>query len=311
MFMFLPLYIYTTTKSYYHTTSIFAITFLACLVQNIYMCLNFTMFKLIRFLPKPKYKLDYFCVALVTHCNLNCRYCDHFSPLAKEQIYSVNKITKDFKRISKFFNVHNIGLMGGEPLLHPDLSKIIENTAKIFPSTNLIIFTNGILLNKMDENFWRICRTNRVIIRITKYDINIDLNKIIYKAHSQAVRIEIDGNKNNSHKTMHKIKLDLSGTQNPDDMFQACWHRKICTYFEDGKFYLCPIAGNIRHFNSFFNKNLNLAQSDFLDVYKLINIDEIEQYFSSTMKFCKYCKITEQENNLPFEISKREMNDWC
>ena len=34
--------------------------------------------------------------AVVDHCNLNCAYCDHLSPLAKEGYYDVNQFEKDF-----------------------------------------------------------------------------------------------------------------------------------------------------------------------------------------------------------------------
>lgn len=263
------------------------------------------------FKPKKKYTLGYFCTALVWHCNLNCRYCDHFSPLADKKFFEINKLKKDFKQINKFFNVQSIGLMGGEPLLHPDLPSILDMTRKIFPNTYLMLFTNGILLDKQEENFWRACSINKIVIRITRYKIKINEPLIFQKAKKYGVRIEWEGIRDGEYKKMHKIALDLEGNQIPGEMYNACWHRKICSYFEDGKFYLCPIAGNIQHFNRYFNKKLELTKNDFLDIYKIKNIEQIEKYFSSSIDFCRYCNVYEEKDNLNFEISKKDINDWC
>ncbi len=263
------------------------------------------------FRHKDKYNLGYFCTPLVWHCNLNCRYCDHFSPISEKKFFNINQLKKDFKEIKKHFNIQSIGLMGGEPLLHPDISDILKMTRKIFPDTYLMLFTNGILLNKQDENFWNVCAENKIIVRITRYPININEQSVLQKAFNHKVRIEWEGVQNSKYKTMHKIALDIEGKQNAKIMYNDCWHRKICCYFEDGKFYRCPTSGNISHFNKYFKKNLELTVNDYLDIYKIKNKEQINKFFSSYADFCRYCNIHEEKGNLPFEVSKKDIKDWC
>lgn len=43
--------------------------------------------------------------------------------------------------------------MGGEPLLNPELEKIIAMSATLFKSSTIEIFTNGISLMKQSKNF--------------------------------------------------------------------------------------------------------------------------------------------------------------
>lgn len=51
----------------------------------------------------PKAMLDYE-VQLVEHCNLNCKYCAHFCPVAPESFLDVNEYEKDCKRLSELFD---------------------------------------------------------------------------------------------------------------------------------------------------------------------------------------------------------------
>jgi molybdenum cofactor biosynthesis enzyme MoaA len=46
-------------------------------------------------------------------------------------------------------------LMGGEPLLHPELERFFPAARTAFPSAKIKIVTNGILLSKKEDSFWR------------------------------------------------------------------------------------------------------------------------------------------------------------
>ena len=95
-------------------------------------------------------------IHLTEHCNLKCKYCSHFSAIAKEEYYDVNKYKKDMKRLSKITGgkINVIQLLGGEPLLHPEINKLMNITRFYFPHTTIDIITNGLLLDKMPDSFW-------------------------------------------------------------------------------------------------------------------------------------------------------------
>ena len=111
---------------------------------------------------------------------------------------------------------------------------------------------------------------------------------------------------------MYKMALDLTGSQDKSEMHKICWQNKgSCNYFEDGKFYQCCVAGNIIHFNNYFKQNLEVTKNDYLDIYKVKNSEDIKRYFNSPIDFCRYCNMKEQKQNLQFEISKKDISDWC
>jgi MoaA/NifB/PqqE/SkfB family radical SAM enzyme len=95
-------------------------------------------------------------IVLSSKCNLNCKYC-----FAKDYIKSENeKFSLDnFKKAVNFIKTkedERIGIVGGEPFLHPDFDKILDILEQDIDINNVIIFTNGIFikkyLNKLKNN---------------------------------------------------------------------------------------------------------------------------------------------------------------
>lgn len=88
-------------------------------------------------------------------CNLKCPYC-----FADEFVNkSANDITiENFKEAVRFIKTSSkycgrIGLIGGEPLLHPMFDDFLDEIIKDDEISHCVIYTNGILLNKYIEKF--------------------------------------------------------------------------------------------------------------------------------------------------------------
>jgi hypothetical protein len=62
----------------------------------------------------PKKHLTNFAVPIVEHCNLRCRFCDHFAPLAEVKFADIKVFEKDFARLSELISpkIDLISLMG-------------------------------------------------------------------------------------------------------------------------------------------------------------------------------------------------------
>lgn len=92
-------------------------------------------------------------IEIVKQCNLNCRYCDHFSPW-RDGIVPIKQIEDWFTQWSKRVFFPTIQLMGGEPLLHPDLFSILLCARKYWEKSDIILVTNGLLLPEMPKDFF-------------------------------------------------------------------------------------------------------------------------------------------------------------
>jgi molybdenum cofactor biosynthesis enzyme MoaA len=138
-----------------------------------------------------------FDVHLVDHCNLHCKGCEHFSPLATKKFLDIETYKRDCSRLSELAvncnennrGVTDISLLGGEPLLNPQTNDFIVITRKYFPIAEIRIVTNGILLPKQTELFWKCCYENNIEICISVYPIMIEYSAINILAKKYKVKI--------------------------------------------------------------------------------------------------------------------------
>lgn len=122
-------------------------------------------------------------------CNLNCRHCSMFSGLVKKNVLpDVVQYENDLKRFrSAFRSLKRVKLLGGEPLLNPELQTYIEITRRIYPYTQILIITNGLLLTTMNHDLIHCIVTNNVEIVVSYYmplnPLIDDIHQFLYSNH--------------------------------------------------------------------------------------------------------------------------------
>ena len=249
---------------------------------------------------------------LTDHCNLNCRGCDNFSPLAPETFADIAGFEKDCARMVELTNgrIDEIQLLGGEPLLHPQIIDFMEITRKYFPENQINIVSNGILLHKQTEVFWENCRKNNIQIVVTKYPVKLDYKQIEQHVKAQGVSFMYYGNTESIDKTMQCIPLDLKGEQDPNDSFLRCARANRCISLDNGKLYTCSLIPYVKYFNKQFGKQLVVSPNDFIDIYQAKSGDELLDFVNKPMPFCRYCNIKGTIWDIGFGISKKEINEW-
>ena len=198
--------------------------------------------------------------------------------------------------------------MGGEPLLHKDIVEIMKITRANFKTCKIKIVTNGILLETMPEDFFHSCRANNIHIEITQYPISLNKLKIAELGKRYGVTI-----KNyalaNKKVYMRKMGLVLKPTQNKDTSFKNCQYAKYCHTIRDGKFFMCPPVAMITHFNKYFSKNLEVTPQDFVDIYRIKDINELQKYRKQAIPFCRYCNF-DKNDKVIWTLSKKDISEW-
>lgn len=91
-------------------------------------------------------------IMIAHHCNLNCKGCSAFANVAEPELLSIEYFTKELIRLHELFTeIKYLKLFGGEPLLHPGLVDFIRTSRKLFPGAKIDVHSNGLLVNKLDE----------------------------------------------------------------------------------------------------------------------------------------------------------------
>jgi organic radical activating enzyme len=272
-------------------------------VMNFYVIISAPF----RFRPRKKLKFE---IDIVANCNLNCKCCFHFSPLVNNNYVNPEELERDFKRLSELAGRKdgNIELMGGEPLLHPEINKIIEISRKYFDG-NITIVTNGILLPKMNEEFWQSCKKNNINILVTSYPIKLDRKLIKKKAIFYSVKLKMRMQVMKVQ-TWCRLPKDIQGKQNIKNSFKNCIIANFCISLKNGKIATCCLPLVAERFNNFYDQKFIVEENDYIDIYSVKNVEEIYEFLSKPIPFCRYCKTRQPEYGIKWGISKKDIHEW-
>ena len=258
----------------------------------------------------PQAFIEYIDIHIVEHCNLHCFSCSNFSQIAEEEYLDINSFEKDIKRLSEITNkmINRFSIMGGEPLLNKNCKDYCKILRSYFPNTSITIITNGILLLQQDEDFWKTLSENSIDIFLTRYNINLRWDEIEKKANECKIKLMFSNDINK--KTSFKNVLDLNKKQDSFCSFINCFHANTCIQIKDGKLYTCPIIPNIEHFNKYFNKNIEVTELDYIDIYKAKDYNEILQFLAKPVPFCKYCDISKVRDMGSWMRSSKDISEY-
>ncbi len=243
------------------------------------------------------------------HCNLDCWGCDHGSPLAPEGYIDIEGYNRDLKRLSELFHgkMGEIRLCGGEPLLNPAMHRIMDITRQCFPSGKITIITNGILLAKQDEIFWRAVTRTNTAISVTVYPGMEEHFKKIHavgEAHGALVKAFYLAKKES-----YFMPFDTTGKQNARLSSYTCFQAYNCATLYNGRIFPCGIAPCSRFFSAHFNIPMALSEKDSIDIHTA-TAREILSFVTRPIPFCRYCAVGERKWGIPWSKTKHEISEW-
>ncbi len=252
-------------------------------------------------------------VQVAEHCNLNCRNCAHYSPLAEEEFLDIKQYEKDLCRLSELFcgEMEWIRLMGGEPLLHPQINEIMKLTRKYFPYGHIYIISNGILLTSMPKDFYEVCRSEKIEIRVTKYPIALDYSHLEEVMLQNKIEYALNGEGNNRRPTMWRIALDTRGDFDAVKNFYTCKRANECLNLRNGRLYTCCTVAHAHHLIKHFNLDMAWSERNSIDIYKAENAETIMEKMVKPIPFCRYCdheKMYEYEDD--WSVSQKDRYEW-
>lgn len=96
-----------------------------------------------------------------------CSYCNVNE---EHKFVDTAKFEKDLERLKHYFpRINSIKVLGGEPLLHPEIVKIMEIIRSYYPDSYLEIATNGLLLLLLSHTTYKRFNELDVVLHILEY----------------------------------------------------------------------------------------------------------------------------------------------
>jgi len=210
----------------------------------------------------------------------------------------------DFERLKTLFHeIYEIRILGGEPLLHPEVLKYCEFIRSLYPNTNISLFTNGILLADMPDDFWEACSQNDILIKITHYPIELKLTQIRKTAKDKNVKLKIP----KQVRTFFK-HLNIKGDSDQKASFYNCRLMFKTPQLNDGKIFSCFFPAYVHIFNQYYNYDLTPVAEDYIDIYSDTASDEIITFLNHPIPMCRWCLT--RRKRVPWGLSEKDINEW-
>jgi len=246
--------------------------------------------------------LPYFETNVVDHCNLKCNGCTHFSNISEPKFADATILHMHLSRLNDIFGkIIRFRILGGEPLLHPDIINILKISRKALPYSQIELVTNGLLLDKMPEEFFQTLYKNKISVEISNYPPTQNKIKQL-KEMLSSFKIKYSVTPMIMNFTAN---LNPKGTSDQEKTFKNCRHRR-CTILRNDNIYICPICAYIDSYNNYFNKNIPLPKG--INIYSN-SAKQILKHLRKSEETCRYCTNVANYVNWSCSNNPKE-TDW-
>lgn len=177
---------------------------------------------------------------VVEQCNLRCAQCCNVSPYLADgdRALSSEEVSAACARIREVMRPSVLKIMGGEPLLHPDLPGVLRAVRESGVAPRIRLFTNGLLLRSLDDATFALLDE----LTVSSYASAPVKPEIVAETEARARRFDVVLNV----KEVVSFTTVLTDRPNDDaamqEAYDSCWLRHRCLVVRDGVFYKCTRA---------------------------------------------------------------------
>jgi organic radical activating enzyme len=178
----------------------------------------------------------------VMHCNLACAGCSHASPVAPEWTASPSQVKRDLDDLGTAADVREVRVVGGEPLLHPDLARLLAaiRASGAGADGTLRVITNGTRLGRVGWNW--LDYVDEVYVSVyPRAAIDAEaLRELIERGRQGGKHVGV-----NRYKHFRPaLPVQRLTAEETAAVFETCQvaHAWSCHTVQDGYVYMCPMT---------------------------------------------------------------------
>lgn len=249
---------------------------------------------------------------IINACNLSCQGCTTFSDLKHKGSIRWSTGKQWLEPWTDRLDLQAIGLMGGEPLMNPDLENWLYGIRELLPNAQIRFVTNGTLLHKHWKIFDILRDLGNTVFKISYHTQSESLDQCIdrifenyewepvtefginrFKEKNRDFRFQL-ARPEYFFKTFIGPYEDMQPhNNNPSDAFDMCVQQK-CPLLYNGKIFKCGTLGLTPDILSRFNHPNSTQWEKFIDtgLDPQCKISEIEKFvanFGKPHRMCGQC----------------------
>jgi hypothetical protein len=213
-------------------------------------------------------------------CNLSCTGCTNYSDLTHKGYLTWDEGRPQIESWVSRIDIPDFGMIGGEPLLNPDVRTWIVGLRKLMPTSQLRFTTNGIMLDKNFDLLDLFAEIGNCVFKITAHtDVDLTIQRVFDNFKWQPIKefgisrwITDNGFRfqvNRPDRFIKTYKGDYANMQPynsiPEEAFKICC-QQTCPLIYNGKLYKCSTSGLLADvLAKFDNPNLDQWQPYLID----------------------------------------------
>jgi len=168
------------------------------------------------------------------------------SPYVAERTLAVREIERLCNVMAEQFSVDVFKIMGGEPLLHPEITEVLHAIRRTEISKTIRLFTNGLLLHKMNDDFWGALDE----LTISSYTSAPVKPAQLEIAHAKAREFDFVLNVKPVSEFSEVMRADrVHDDHAVRETYEKCWLRHRCLVVRGGRFTMCTRAAYAEEFH--------------------------------------------------------------
>lgn len=233
------------------------------------------------------YGLEFFAA---DHCVFKCSGCSQCSPYLDEYFADVAVFEKSVKVLGQYLRPDKITIVGGEPLLHPEIDSIIEIAERSGMFQKIHITTNAVNLMNMSRDFWK----KIDVLAISKYPANADfidagMDEIKAKCAANQVELQIREMGVFNHIVLSE---ENASREMVNEIYGKCIYKYYCHTLSEGRIFRCSPAVNFKKYqeklgNKQFNNSNDYLMVEDSDNFKMDLFKYLDAGFP--LESCNYC----------------------
>lgn len=246
------------------------------------------------------------------HCNMRCISCSHYAPIARPKFADLEVLEESLKKLSPYAEtIRKIRVVGGEPLLNKQIYRIFEIAHKYCPDVELEMTTNGILIPKMDRDFFSFVRKYNILINVTQYPVKNGIYKNIEATLSkEQVRYELSTLERTLNKwnkiQLHKCSFPVLKSKIYFLKKSQC--NRMCIQLVGDRLFPCNVSAYVYILNDAFGTKFIHRKRDYLEIDKIRSAKDIRKLLYKSHPFCSYHY--NRFNHCKWEMSQRKKEEW-
>ncbi|MGE5532305.1 MAG: radical SAM protein [Bacteroidota bacterium] len=250
-------------------------------------------------------------LAAASHCNLHCADCCAVSPYASARFPSLSQVQMDLSILGEVLHARELRLLGGEPLLNPEIGELARLGKESGIADLVTIFTNGRLLHKMDQLTWQ--NLDQLMVSVYPEAPLSDslLSEVADLAAKYNVQLRI--------LRRHRFHTRVVNTPHPLDLttrliYRTCRpaHYDHCHRLHEGRLYQCYIPLALPDYLRRIGHEGYAPEQDGLALYGQSDLfSAVKDHILSPepLQACQYCLATLGKRRPHRQLTAEELRD--